>query len=305
MQLRQLEYLVILARERHFGRAAQACEISQSALSQALRNIEQEFGVPIVDRRNQGFRGFTPEGTRILEWARGLLADRKTLLQQIAGSDPEKLSGHLRIGVIPMATPMVSLITTPFQKQFPGVTVSLQSQTSAQIVRGLERFDLEVGITYLDHAAHAGLRPYDLYEESYYLLTPEGHPIAAQAQVSWREAADLPLCLLSPEMLNRLLLDSIFQSAGVSPKTVIDTDCAVVLCSHVRSGAWFTIVPHAFFFLIGGWKGTKAIPLVEPVASNTMGVLIAERHPLPPLVGALTEVVQAVDIAGELKKYVP
>ena len=70
MQLRQLEYLVILARERHFGRAAQCCEISQSALSQALRNIEQEFGVPIVDRRNQGFRGFTPEGMRIIVFDR-------------------------------------------------------------------------------------------------------------------------------------------------------------------------------------------------------------------------------------------
>ena len=304
MHLRQLEYLVILDRDRHFGNAARNCGISQSALSQALRSIEDEFGVPIVLRGNQGFQGFTPEGQRILEWARGLLADRKTLLQQIAGSDPGSLSGHLQLGVIPVATPMVSLITTPLQKLYPGITIKLQSQTGAQILRGLERFEIEAGITYVDHAGDSNVRPYVLYEESYYLLAPETHAIASQSAITWREAASLPLCLLSPEMLNRHLLDGIFQSAGVAPATVIDTDCAMVLCSHVRSGEWFTIVPHSFFYLISGWAGTKPLPIVEPVARNMMGLLIAERQPMPPLINALVECVQALDISKELAKYV-
>lgn len=304
MQLRQLEYLVILARERHFGAAARACGISQSALSQALRTVEQEFGAPIVIRRNQGFQAFTAEGERVLEWARSVLADHKTLLQQIAGAGPGSLSGHLRLGVIPVATPMVSLITSPFRRLYPDVTISLRSHNSGQILRGLERFELEAGITYLDHAEHTSLRPYVLYNETYHLLAPRAHPVAAQSSVTWREVADLPLCLLSPDMLNRVLLESIFQSAGVSPKTVIDTDCAMLLCSHVRSGEWFTIVPHSFFYVIDGWGGTKALPIVEPEATNTMGLLVAERSPMPPLINAFVEVLQTLDVAAELRKYV-
>lgn len=304
MQLRQLEYLVILSRERHFGAAARACGISQSALSQALRTVEQEFGAPIVIRRNQGFQAFTAEGERVLEWARGVLADHKTLIQQIAGAGPGSLSGHLRLGVIPVATPMVSLITSPFRRLYPDVTISLRSHNSGQILRGLERFELEAGITYLDHAEHTSLRPYVLYNETYHLLAPRAHPVAAQSSVTWREVADLPLCLLSPDMLNRVLLESIFQSAGVSPKTVIDTDCAMLLCSHVRSGEWFTIVPHSFFYVIDGWGGTKALPIVEPEATNTMGLLVAERSPMPPLINAFVEVLQTLDVAAELRKYV-
>lgn len=305
MQLKQLEYLIVLERERHFGRAAQACNVSQSALSQALRSIEQEFGVPIVDRRNQGFRGFTPEGGRILEWARSVLADRETLYQQIGSAGPGTLSGHIRIGVIPVATPMVSLLTNAFRKAHPGVTMSLLSQPYTQIERGLERFEIEVGVTYLDQERRGGLRPYVLYDESYYLLAPESHPIARRSEIDWQDAGHLPLCLLTPEMLNRRLLDGIFQSVGVTPKTVVETNCAVMLCSHVRSGDWFTIIPHTFFYLINGWRGTKAIPLVEPVATNTMGLLITERQPLPPVVNAFAEVVQSFDLAAELKKYVP
>jgi DNA-binding transcriptional LysR family regulator len=304
MQLRHLEYLTILARERHFGAAARACGISQSALSQALRNVEQEFGAPIVIRRNQGFQAFTAEGERVLEWARSVLADHKTLLQEIAGAGPGSLSAHLRLGVIPIATPMVSLLTSPFRRLFPGVTISLQSHNSGQILRGLERFELEAGITYLDHAENTNLRPYVLYSETYYLLAPKSHAVAAQTSVTWRDVAALPLCLLSPDMLNRVLLDGIFQSAGVTATTVIDTDCAMLLCSHVRSGEWFTIVPHSFFYVIEGWGGTKALPIEDPTASNTMGLLVAERTPMPPVINAFVEVVQTLDISSELRKYV-
>jgi len=304
MQLRQLEYLLILARERHFGAASRACGISQSALSQALRTIEQAFGAPIVIRRNQGFQAFTAEGERVLEWARGVVADHKTLLQEIAGSGPGSLSGHLRLGVIPVATPMVSLLTSPFRRLYPGVTISLRSHNSSQIRRGLERFELEIGITYIDQADNANLRPYVLYSETYFLLAPKTHPVSTQTSVTWREVADLPLCLLSPEMLNRILLEDIFKSAGVSPKTVIDTDCAMLLCSHVRSGEWFTIVPHSFFYVIQGWEGTQALPIVEPTATNTMGLLVAERSPMPPVINAFVEVIQTLDISAELRAYV-
>src|SRR5262249_12847852 len=112
MLLRQLIYLRALARERHFGRAAAACHVSQPTLSAALKQLEAEFAVPIV-QRGRRFEGFTPEGARIVDWAERILADCDGLNQEISELR-QGLVGHLRIGAIPTALSMVPQLTTPF-----------------------------------------------------------------------------------------------------------------------------------------------------------------------------------------------
>ena len=305
MQIRHLEYLTTLARERHFGRAAKVCNVSQPALSQAIRQMEASLGVPIIDRRSQGFHGFTQEGHRILDWARRTLADYQQLGQELSNADERSLTGHIRIGLIPVTTPMVSILTTAFHRAHPGVTISILSQNFIEIHRQLEQFELDVGISYLDTEGPTNLRPYVLYRENYYLLAPSSHPLAKRSSIGWREASSLPLCLLTPDMLNRLIVNRIFEEAGGAASTVIETNCAVTLCSHVRSGQWFTIVPDSFFYLIGDWTRTSAIPLIEPSASNEIGLLIQERDPLPPLTKAFVEVAQQISIRDELRKVTP
>ena len=305
MQIRQLEYLTTLARERHFGRAAKACNVSQPALSQAIRQIEASFGVPIIDRRSQGFHGLTQEGQRVLDWARQALADYHRLGQELSSLSPQGLSGNIRIGLIPVTTPMVSLLTSAFHRAHPGVTISILSHNFIEIHRMLEQFELDVGISYLDGNPPSDVRPYVLYRESYYLLAPASHPIAERRSITWHEASALPLCLLTPVFLYRLIVNRIFEQAGTTAHTVIETNCAVALCSHVRSGQWFTIVPDSFFYLVGDWKRTVSIPLVEPSASNEIGLLIQERDPLPPITRAFIEVAQGISIAEELRKVAP
>jgi len=305
MQIHHLEYLTALAREKHFGRAARVCNVSQPALSQALRQIEASFGVPIIDRRSQGFHGFTPEGERVLEWARTVLAGYEHLGQEISSFGEQGLTGHIRLGLIPVTTPMVSLLTTAFHRAHPGVTISVLSHTFVEINRQLEQFALDVGLSYLDGTPLGTLRPYVLYRESYYLLAPASHPISARETITWQEASALPLCLLTPEFLNRLIVNRIFEEVGTSARTVIETNCAVALCSHVRSGQWFTIVPDSFFYLVGDWKRTVPVPLVEPVETNEIGLLIQERDPLPPLTRAFIEVAQGLSIGDELRKVAP
>jgi DNA-binding transcriptional LysR family regulator len=305
MQIRQLQYLATLARERHFGRAAEACKISQPALSQALHQIETTFGVSMVNRRHHGFSGFTEEGERILVWARRVLAEHDTLVQELNSVGSGGLSGHIRVGVIPVAMPMVSLLTTAFHRAHPGVKVSVLSQNFMEIERGLQQFEIELGINYLDGKAGNGLRPYVLYDETYYLLAPKNHPVAAGKSITWQDASMLPLCLLTPEMQNRRILNRVFEEVGTVPRTVIETNCAVALCSHVRSGQWFTIVPHTFFYLLGEWRETTAIPLVSPTVSNAVGMLIPERHPLPLVTTAFIEAAEGVSVDRELKKYIP
>ena len=304
MHLRQMEYLAALERERHFGRAADSCNISQSALSQALRSIELEFGVPIVDRRQHGFHNFTREGELVLAWIRQVLANREALVQEIDTASRGKLSGHIRLGVIPVATPMVSLLTTAFHRDHPGVTISVRSMNFLEIERQLEKFEIEVGINYIGPAPASGLRNYVLYNESYYLLAPKAHPLAQRGTISWSEAGTLPLCLLTPEMQNRKIIDQIFESVGVKPHALIETNCAVTLCSHVRSEQWFTIVPQSFLYLLSEWAQPHAVALVAPVASNAIGLVIPERHPLPPIVNAFVETVQSLNIEAELARHV-
>ncbi|WP_366925126.1 LysR family transcriptional regulator [Nocardioides sp. REDSEA-S30_B4] len=93
MMLRQLEYLVALAQEGHFGRAAQACHVTQPALSAGIRKLEAELGVRVV-RRGQRFEGFTPEGAEVLSWAQRMLAERTSLTQTL-DSMRDGLSGTL------------------------------------------------------------------------------------------------------------------------------------------------------------------------------------------------------------------
>lgn len=128
MDIRQLRYLVSLARERHFARAAEACGVAQPTLSAGLRQLEEELGVPVVKRGNR-FKGLTPEGERVLAWARCILADCDALEQELAGAR-RTMRGQVVVGVIPSALPMVAALTEALLKQQPGISVRLLSQSS-------------------------------------------------------------------------------------------------------------------------------------------------------------------------------
>ena len=148
MLLRQLEYLVSLARERHFARAADACYVSQPSLSAAIRKLEQELDVPIV-RRGRRFEGLTPEGERVLLWAQRILAERDALRHELSVMRGG-LTGTLRLGAIPTAMPVVSLLTTPFCERHTQARVTLESLSSRDITQKLAEFELDVAMTYLD-----------------------------------------------------------------------------------------------------------------------------------------------------------
>ncbi|MBY0380549.1 MAG: LysR family transcriptional regulator [Xanthobacteraceae bacterium] len=305
LYLRQLQYLTSLARHMHFGRAADECQISQPALSQAIQQLEKLFGVPIVDRGSHGFQGFTPHGNRVLDWARTVLSGYEHLNQELCSLDSQNLRGHIRLGVIPVAMPGISIITTAFNRLYPNVSVSVISLNFTDLKKGLDNFEIDIGINYLDFGDAVGFRPYFLYDESYYLIAPADHPVAQKPFVSWSEAGRLPLCMLSSDMQNRRILDSMFSKVGVTPRTVIETNCALALCSHVRPGHWFAVVPNTFFVMTGDWNRTRAIRLSEPTVTNAIGLLTVDREPQPPAIRAFVDVVQDIDMTRELMHYSP
>ena len=185
MVLRQLEYLVALARERHFGRAAEACHVSQPTLSAAIRLLEEDLGAPIVERGHR-FVGLTPQGRLAVEHAHRILAEAENLRRGLEEID-KGLSGRLRIGAIPTALPIVSQITGPFYARFPAVAITVLSLNSQEIERGIEEFELEAGLTYLDAEPIERVKAKPVCVEEYVFLTPVGGALADRTEVSWRK----------------------------------------------------------------------------------------------------------------------
>ncbi len=291
MNLRHLRFFVTLARERHYGRAASACNVTQPTLSEAIRQLERELSVPLVDRDRQRFRDLTPEGDRVLAWAQRILADQDAMEQELAEMHGS-LTGDLRFGVIPAAMPVVPLLTAVFCRSHPLVTPRILSLTSIEIQRGLDAGELEAGMTYLDNEPLRNVRAYPLYSERYMLLTRADRPLGNQAIATWRDAAQLPMCLLTRDMQNRRIINGLFIEGGADKvRVVIETNSVVAQIAHVRTGGWSSVVPHTFLTLLGRQdaelSGLRAIPLVDPEASQSIGLVVADRDPLPSLAKAL------------------
>ena len=297
MNLRHLSYLVALAHERNFHKAAQASHIAQPTLSAALRQLEAEFGVPLVRRSNQRFEGFTEEGVRVLEVARRMLADADILKQSL--STPRgRLTGQLRIGIIPTAEPLAGQITAAFHAKQPDVTITLLSKTSREIERGIAEHTLEAGITYVERTRSGQLLAQSLYQEGYVVIGSEELLGQTRTRITWREAASLPLVLLNREMQNRRLINEAFRMAGAEPKVMAEGSTLVGIFSHMRQGMWCGIVPNTFAALLGPVGGIRVLTLTDPVTEHAVGIVTLARKPLPPLAQALIEVLRELPAIG-------
>ncbi len=190
MDIRQLQYLAALAREKHFTRAAAACNVTQPTLSGRIRQLELELEVPIVER-GQRYRGLTPEGERVLKWAHVILKSWQSMQEELGHLKDHDagLSGRLVLGGIPSALPMIPLLTKKLRISHPGIDFTILSQSSEEILRGIADFSVDVGITYLDNEPIEGLLATPLYVERYCLFVPETHPMANRTSVTWQEAA--------------------------------------------------------------------------------------------------------------------
>ncbi|MES1150506.1 MAG: LysR family transcriptional regulator [Dongia sp.] len=284
MLVKHLTYLIALARERHFGRAAETCGISQPALSAAIRQIETELGVRIV-ARSRRFNGFTPEGELVLDRAQRLVHDFDTLRQDLSVLK-RALAGRIRLGAIPAALPIVGLLTTPFCSQHPSVTIHIQSLSSKEIQRGIDTFDLDLGLTYLDNEPLIRVRTQPIYHDNFVFITHERRALDARKTMTWREAAQEKLCLLSGDMQNRRIIDRAFETSGEKPSPIVEANGLIALMSHVRLGDWSSIVPQSLLLLTGLSDGLRALPMSEPAPNHSVGLVYPDRDPVSGLISA-------------------
>ena len=286
--LRDMQLLAALARHEHFARAADECGISQPAFSARIRNLEAALQAPIVRRGNR-FMGFTEEGQIVLKWAHKLLADADGLRQDIEHAKGE-LSGKLRIGVVPTALAYVARLPAQLRAAHPDMAIHIISLTSQQIARGLEDFTLDAGITYLDEELPTSLHVDPIYDEEYVLLCPPDLAPRKKGDVTWAEAAAVPLSLLTPDMRNRRIIDEVFKGLGLSPTPVMETNAFTAALAQVATGAAATIATKLLADGLTAGKNTVCLRLIEPIVSKPIGLVVAERDPVPPAVKALRKV---------------
>ncbi|RIK85267.1 MAG: LysR family transcriptional regulator [Hyphomicrobiales bacterium] len=290
----KLEYFLALARARHFGKAAEELGIAQPTLSAGIKQLEDILGVMLVLRGSR-FRGLTPEGEQVLSWARRIVSDTRAMKEEMRASR-HGLSGRLRIAAIPTALAMVPALTTPFREKHPGVTFTVLSRTSVEVLSMLGNFDIDAGITYLDNEPLGRVVSVPLYSERYQLITAAGNPLSEREEVTWKEVAGLPLCLLTPDMQNRRIIDQHLAEAAVEARPTLESNSMILLYAHIRTGKWSSIMPLNLAETLGLSEPIRAIPIVAPDASHIVGLVAAQREPRTPLVAALLD--EAAALAG-------
>ena len=283
----KLEMFIALARERHFGRAAESCGVTQPSLSSAIRQLEDQLGVQLVFRGSR-FQGLTPEGQRVLDRAQKIVADARALRDEMR-SVKAGLSGNLRLGVIPTALPMVAELTGPFTARHPNVKVTVLSRTSVEILAQIESLELDAGVTYLDNEPLGRVLQVPLYTEFYRFLCAPGTPLAGRSSVTWAEAAEQPLCLLTGNMQNRRILNLHLGEAGAQTAAQIESNSTIALISHVMTGRWASIVPMRLARLFAETGRLVAVPIVDPEAEHVVGLIAARRDPQTPVLSALID----------------
>jgi DNA-binding transcriptional LysR family regulator len=276
--LRQLEYFVAVARERHFARAAESCYVSQPALSTSIAKLERELSVTLINR-GQNFEGLTPEGERLVVWAKRVLAEHDALKAEAAAMR-SGISATLRLGIGPTVSTTAALPVAAFCALHPLARVKVCSRlSSTELLRQLRDFELDAAIAHFGPDDQSGLEVVPLYEEQYVLLVSGDQLVPAERTITWAEAAQLPLALLTPDMRFRQFIDKAFASCGAAAAPQVETDSVASLYAHVATGAWASVVPHTWLRAMPVNGAARAIRLVEPDTSAQISMAIHAGMP--------------------------
>ncbi|UXA09174.1 LysR family transcriptional regulator [Mycobacterium sp. SMC-2] len=285
MLFRQLEYFVAVAQERHFARAAEKCFVSQPALSAAIAKLERELNVTLINR-GHSFEGLTPEGERLVVWARRILAEHDAFKAEVHAVR-SGIAGTLRLGTVPSASTTASLVLSAFCSRHPLAKVHIRSRLAAtELYRRLREFELDAAILQAapDDAHEVQLVP--LYEERYVLLSPADMLPSGVSTMTWPEAAQLPLALLTDDMRDRQIIDKAFTGHAIVVSPQVETDSVASLFAKVATGNWACIVPHTWLWTSPLGPAVRAVEMVDPVVTADIALAINSAGPGSPIARA-------------------
>lgn len=241
MDIKQLKFLIALEQTRHFGQAAARCHITQPTLSMRLRNLEDELDLILVTR-GQRFEGFTEAGERVLAWAKTLLAAHDGLFAEAAACRGQ-LVGNLRLGLVPLSGFNPISYVQKLSASFPELKFSLSSASSDRIIEDIGNNQLDLGVCYLDHVNPNYLDFFEIGETRVGLLYDTRHFHFQGSEMSWEDAAELPLGMLSTGMHYRKSIDLSFRSRGLNPTPILESDSTYQLFQAIHEGFCCSIMP--------------------------------------------------------------
>ncbi len=297
MTLTELRYIVAVARERHFGRAAQACFVSQPTLSVAIRKLEDELGVTLFER---GANEVTPTmiGERVVTQAQRVL-EQATALKEIAQQGKDPLAGPLRLGVIYTVGPYLLPHLIPLlHKRAPHMPLLIEENYTARLSEQLKEGVLDVIIISL-HFAEPGIVTQALYDEPFKVVLPSSHVWKKAKAIKAKDLAKENLLLLGaghcfrdqvlktcPE-LNR-------SSAVGSLQRTLEGGSLETIRHMVASGAGITVLPCTSVLSHQAEDKLLAVrPFADPVPKRRIALAWRNSFPRPQAIATLREALQA------------
>lgn len=316
MLLTQLEYFDALARERHFGRAAASCFVTTSTMSESVRKLEAELGVPLVNRGRSSFQDLTPEGELLLTHVRRILADRRRLVEDLTAAGGH-LTTTLRLGTIPSGDTRAAAVIARLTTAHPGIRVEVSPGIgTGGLVERLRSHDLDAAVihpvddidgavdldgltlTPLEPVRYAVVLTESLLETLGPGLGPSHGPDAGRDRITAVDLAKLPVALLARGMFARACFDRATASAGVTVTPAVESDSVSSLVAFAATGQWAAVVPV-------GTPGTstsdlRLLPLTDPVVELPAAVARLATRPVTRLGTAVDNAAAGVD-SGDMK----
>lgn len=281
MTLTDLRYIVALARERHFGRAAEKCFVSQPTLSVAVKKLEEQLGVVLFERSPQEVR-VTPVGQRIVAQAERVLAEAAQV-EEIAAADKGPLVGPLRVGVIFTIAPWLLPRLVPLvKKRAPAMPLILEENYTHRLVEKLKNNELDLAILALP-VEEPWLTTQAVYDEQFRVLAPAGHPWAADKAIDAAALLDAQLLMLGPGNCFRDqvmdLCATAHSQSGVSPH-VIEGSSLETIRHMVASGVGVTVMPASAVDDIRPKDPLlRVLPFREPCPARRVGLVWRTSYP--------------------------
>jgi DNA-binding transcriptional LysR family regulator len=270
--IRGIECLLSLEETHHFGAAAQRLGISQSALSQSIAQLERDLDARLV-LRGRAFEGFTPAGEAVVSQGRKVMraiGDLRTMVERCRPGAAQRFV----IGIIPITTFVAPLLSSLILAHHPSTSLAVEVGDVHFVARGIRERRLDAGIVYLVPELLRDMVQYPLYEERYCLVSPAGSDPRSGRPIAWRDAACVPMAMLTPAMLNRKLIDEVFAAQGLKPLLRLESDSILSLITHVEQGVCSAILPRSCLAMLPAGVPLGVRPLVDPVVRHPVGLVM-------------------------------
>ncbi len=298
MTLTEMRYLVALARERHFGRAAEACHVSQPTLSVAIKKIESQLKVSLFERNAADVR-ITPIGERLAEQAKRVLAEALKL-EEIADGGRDPLSGSLRLGVIYTIAPyLLPQLIPALHRQAPAMPLFLKEDFTANLIPALKAGDLDVIVIALPFQ-EPGLVARAVYDEPFRVVVPAAHPWAARDDVHAEELKGQDLLLLGQGNCFR---DQVLEACPrlATPEALahsLEGSSLETIRHMVASGAGVAVMPSTAADPLRDHGLVRVLPFAGSLPSRRVGLVWRVTFPRPQAIDAVSAAIRSCALPG-------